>query len=182
VGLVGAPALGLDEFMRTPQEFQLYALVGANLPLGEYSSSQPLNLGTNRWAFRLGAPVVIPFASPASRTALEVVPSLYLYTDNDDPFRADLREQDPLFVVESHLTRNFTERLWAGLDLRYQTGGATTTDGVSDRNRITSLAGGGTVGFQIAPFVQVFGGYGGIFVEDDGSRGEMWRFRGVLLF
>ena len=182
VGLSGAPALGLQEFLSTPQSFQLYALLGANVPLGEYSSSKPLNLGTNRWAFRLGLPMVLPFASPESRTSLEVVPSLYLYTDNDDPFRAGLREQDPLFVVESHLTRNLTDRLWAGLDLRYQTGGATTTDGVSDDNRIASVGGGATVGFEVAPFFQVFGGYGGIFAETDGSEGQMWRFRGILLF
>ena len=182
VGLMGAPALGLEEFMRTPQEFQLYALLGASIPVGDYSSADPLNLGTNRWAFRLGAPMVIPLASPESRTSLEIVPSLYIYTDNDDPFRADLREQAPLFVVESHLTRNFTDRLWAGLDLRYQTGGGTTTDGVSDENRIGSLGGGPVVVFQIAPFFQLFGSYGAIFAENDGSNGEMWRFRASLLF
>jgi hypothetical protein len=182
VGLVGAPALGLQEFLESPQGFQLYALVGANVPVGDYESERPLNLGTNRWALRVGVPMVIPFASPASRTSLEVVPSLYLFTDNDDPFMADLREQDPLFVTESHLSRNFTQRVWAALDLRYQAGGATTTDGVSDDNRIGSLGGGATVGVQVTRWLQLFGGYGAIFTKSDGSEGEMWRFRGAVVF
>ena len=42
--------------------------------------------------------------------------------------------------------QNFTPKLWASLDLRYQYGGETTTDGVKDDNRIKQLGGGVALG------------------------------------
>ena len=182
VGLIGAPALKVEEFMQHRPGFQLYALAGANVPVGDYDASRPVNLGTNRWALRLGLPMVVPFGSPASRAALEIVPSFYYFTDNDDPFRADLREQDPLYVLETHLTRNFTPKFWAGLDLRYQYGGKTTTDGVSDRNTIDQLGGGVVAGYQLTRALQVWASYGEILAQNDNSIGEMFRVRMILAF
>jgi hypothetical protein len=45
---------------------------------------------------------------------------------------ANVLEQDPLFVVESHLLHNFNPKLWGSIDLRYRYGGETTTDGVAN--------------------------------------------------
>jgi hypothetical protein len=182
VGLIGAPALEMQEFMQHRPGFQLYALAGATVPVGDYDSDRPVNLGTNRWSFRLGLPMVVPLGSPASRTSLEIHPNVYLYTDNDDPFGADRREQDPLFVLETHLTRNFTPRLWAGLDLRYRTGGETTTDGVPDDNRIGQLGGGMSLGYQLTRSVQTFVSYGEILATSDDSEGDMWRLRVIWVF
>jgi hypothetical protein len=182
VGLIGAPAMKLPEFMKHRPGFQLYGLAGFSPPLGDYDGDRPVNLGTNRWAFRLGLPMVVPFGWPASRTSLEIHPNVYFYTDNDDPYRADLREQDPLFVVETHLTRNFTNRLWAGIDLRYRTGGETATDGVSDDNRIGQLGGGVSVGYQITQALQAWAGYGRILAKNDDSEGDMWRVRVIWVF
>lgn len=114
-----------------------------------------MNPGTNRWSLRLGLPMVLPFGQAPTPTYLEINPNVYFYGDNDDPFGADSREQDPLFVLESHLTHNFTPRLWAGIDLRYQNGGETTTDGVVDDNRINQLGGGVSLGYQ---FTRSFSG------------------------
>jgi hypothetical protein len=182
IGLIGAPALELPQFMQHRQGFQLYALAGASPPLGDYEGDRSINLGTNRWAFRLGLPMVVPFGSPASRTALEIHPNIYLFTDNDDPYRADRREQDPLFVVESHLSRNFTPKLWGSIDLRYRTGGETTTDSVSDDNRVGQLGGGLSLGYQITQSVQAFVSYGEILAKNDDSEGDMFRVRLIWAF
>lgn len=183
IGLVGAPALALPEFVKHKPGFQMYALVGANIPVGDYESDRLVNLGTNRWAIRAGLPMVQPWGNPAKPTVLEVTPSVYFYTANDEPQGpAEERTQDPLFVVESHLTHNLTSKFWVGGDLRYQVGGETTTDGRPDDNSANHAGGGFSVGYQILRPLAVIGGWGKIFAEDDGARGTMWRVRVNLVF
>jgi hypothetical protein len=178
IGLVNAPALKPADFMKHQQKFQVYALVGASLPLGEYDSSFPVNLGTNRWAIRLGAPMVAPFGNPARPVWLEVTPSVVFYTDNTDPTGdATLRSQAPLWLVESHLSHNLTKKFWGSLDLRGQLGGETTTDGVPDDNNTRALAGGATLGYQFTRPLGLQVGYGTIFATAGAAEATMWRFR-----
>jgi hypothetical protein len=183
IGLVGAPALKLPEFAKYKPGFQVYALLGANIPIGDYESSRPVNLGTNRWAIRAGVPMVQAWARPGKTTLLEVNPGFYFYTANNDPYGlAEKRTQKPLFVVESHLTQNLTPRFWVGVDLRYQAGGETTTDSRADDNANNHAGGGFEAGYQIARPLSVVAGWGKIFAESDGSRGDMWRFRVIMVF
>jgi hypothetical protein len=119
VGLIGTPALGLEDFKKHAQTFQLSALIGANMPLGDYDQERPVNLGTNRWAIRIGAPMVLPFGkNPAQLYFLEMTPSLMLSTKNTAAFGGSERTQDPMFVLENHLTNNFTKKFWASAVLR----------------------------------------------------------------
>jgi hypothetical protein len=135
----------------------------------------------NVWSLRLGLPMTIPLGSP--RTALEMHPCVTFYEDNDDPTRgADKLEQDPLLVVESHLTHNFTPKLWGSLDLGYRYGGETTTDGVDDDNKSDSLGGGASLGYALTPKVSVQGSFGKIFAETDGSRLQMLRMKLAWMF
>lgn len=183
IGLVGAPALKLPEFAKHKPGFQVYALLGANIPVGDYKSSRPVNLGTNRWAIRAGVPMVQAWAKPGKTTLLEVNPGFYFYTANSDPYGpAEKRTQKPLFVVESHLTQNLTPKFWVGGDLRYQAGGETTTDGRADDNANNHMGGGFEAGYQILRPLSVVAGWGKIFAEGDGSRGTMWRVRLIMAF
>ena len=183
VGLRGAPALKLPEFVKHKQEFQVYALFGTSLPLGDYKSTRPVNLGTNRWTFRAGLPIVKPLGSPKRPTYLEVIPSFYFYTANDEPTGgAKERTQDPLFVTEAHLTHNLTPKLWIGGDVRYQAGGETMTNGRDDDNTANHAGGGVVVGYQILRPLGVWVSWGKIFAEGDDARGRMWRVRLSLAF
>ena len=85
IGLVGAPALGLADFMKHKPTFQLYAYAGLYIPVGDYDSSRLLNLGTNRWAYRLGLPMVFPIGNPQDQINLEIHPGVTFYGDNSDP-------------------------------------------------------------------------------------------------
>jgi hypothetical protein len=49
------------EFMKHPKSFQMVAIVGTSIPIGTYDPDRLINLGTNRWSFRLGAGTVVPF-------------------------------------------------------------------------------------------------------------------------
>ncbi len=182
IGLVGAPALKVADFVKHRQGFQLHALLGAYVPVGDYDSRRPLNLGTNRWAVRLGAPMVVPFGKPGNMTYLEIVPSVNFYTDNKDPFGADRREQDPLFMLESHLSHDFSPKFWGSIDLRYQNGGETTTDGIPDDNRIGQLGGGLSLGYWFSHSLGLQASYGEILAKNDDSEGSMLRVRLTWVF
>ena len=183
LGLVGAPALKLPEFVKHKQGVQVYGFIAVAPPLGEYESTQLINLGTNRWTTRLGAPVVVPLRTGLTPTYLEVVPSLSFFSRNDDVAgKAAERTQDMLFVTEAHLTHNLTPKFWIGGDLRYQYGGETTTDDIEDDNRANALGGGVGAGYQIARPLGVFVTWGKVMAEADGSRGTMWRIRMSLAF
>lgn len=177
VGLVGAPALKMGKFMKHKQGFQLYGLLSAYVPVGSYSSSRPLNLGTNRWAVRFGLPMVVPFGSPGRATYLEIIPSLNVFTDNDDPYDADVRRQDPLLSLESHLSHNFTSKLWGSVDLRYQNGGETVTDRVPDDNRIGQLGAGLSLGYSFTPAWSIQATYGEIAADNNDGNGRDLRIR-----
>ena len=83
IGLAGAPALKLGEFMKHPKSFQMVAIAGVGMPFGTYDSSRLINLGTNRWTIRTGIGTVFPFGEK-KRTALEMSNNLYFFTKNND--------------------------------------------------------------------------------------------------
>jgi hypothetical protein len=183
LGLVGAPALALPEFVKTAQGFQLSAFVSAALPWGDYDSDRVLNLGTNVLALRFGAPMVFPMGDPKAPFFFELFPSVVFYEDNGDPSGgAREREQDPLFMVESHLSHSFTPEFWASLDLRYRYGAETTTDGVADDNAQDVLGGGVSFGYSFTRFLSMQASYGNVLTESDGTELEMVRVKLALMF
>lgn len=181
MSLVGIRALNVIEFPQHPMVFNL----SGNLRVwysGSYDREKIFNLGTNRFAVELGTPMVIPLNdNPKRATWLETYPCIQFFTDNNDPVRpAGKTEQKPLFILENHLTHNFTPKFWGGIDLRFQYGGRTKVDGVEDDNRINILGGGISAGCQFLPFLGANTTYGGIMFGDNNARSEMFRF--ALIF
>jgi hypothetical protein len=178
VGLVGTPALSVPEFMKHPKSFQMVAIVGTSIPVGTYDASRAINLGTNRWAVRLGLGLVTPLAK---KTAWESANSVMLFTDNNDPFgKANKRAQDPLFISENHLTYNFNPKTWGSIDLRWQIGGETHTDGVADDNRTNILGGGASLGHQFTPHFGGYASYGHILASSGNAK--EWLVRTQLAY
>lgn len=178
IGLVGAPALTLPEFMKHKPTFQLYAYGGVYVPIGDYDGDRLLNFGTNRWAYRLGLPMVLPLGDPKRQTNLEIHPGFTFYGDNDEPGggAAD-QEQDPLFQVESHLSTHWNAKWWSSIGLRYRKGGETSTDGVADGNEQDVLGGEVTMGYAFTPRLGLQTTYGDVLAESDGSQSTMIRVR-----
>jgi hypothetical protein len=182
VGLSGAPALRLPEFAKHKQTFGVYALLGLSLPLGEYDRDNPVNLGTNRWTFRFGLPMVVPMGNPARPFLLEVVPSLMVYADNNEPQQGTVRSQDPLVLIENHLSHNLAPKFWLSLDLRGQYGGETATDGVPDDNQIRQLGGGVSGGYSVSRAIGLHASFGGIIAKKGPAEGTLLRFKLVWSF
>ncbi len=119
------------------------------LPTGEYENDQIANLGQNRWIGRVGVPILwqigwktgnwLPVEwqlgawVPGKRTTLEVIPSVWFFSDNDDYVGGDL-ETDPMVQVEAHLTRDLDEHFWVSLDFNGLFEGESTIGGVSGRD------------------------------------------------
>lgn len=185
MGLVGAPALNIMEFAKHKPAFSMNGYLRWWYS-GTYDKKKPLNLGTNRSTFEFGLPMSVPFSkNPKRATWLEIYPSVRIYTTNNDPTlvtMANTSHQLPLFLLENHLTHNFTDRFWAGADLRYQYGGALELDDVKQDNKVNVLGGGLTAGYQALPFLGLSANYGGILAGDNNARSNMFRVSVLFVY
>ena len=160
INIVGPGAqLNLVDPLRYEPKFSLDLIADLAVPIGEYDSDQPLNIGQNRWYGRVGAPIVWQLGPwvPGRRTTLEFLPAVWLFGDNDD-YVGQTLETDPLYQLDAHLTRDFTERLWGAVDGAWYTGGKASVDGVAGE-KLDNLAFGLTFGYQINENLSLTFGY-----------------------
>lgn len=149
----------LVDALRYQPGFSVDLLADLALPIGEYHSDQPLNLGQNRWYGRVGAPIVWQLGEwvPGRRTTLEFLPAVWLFGNNSDYLGQTLKT-DPLFQVDAHLTRDLTERFWGSLDLAWYNGGKATVNGIAGE-KLNNLGVGLTLGYQINDNLNLTLGY-----------------------
>jgi hypothetical protein len=150
LNLIGPKAQkNIPDVIRYQPGFSLDVLADLAIPIGEYDSSQPLNVGQNRWYGRIGFPIVWQLGAwvPGRRTTLEFLPAVWLFGDNTD-YVGQTLETDPLYQIDAHLTRDFTEHLWGSLDAAWYNGGEATVDGVKGAE-IDNYGFGLTLGYQI---------------------------------
>ncbi|HQR54260.1 MAG TPA: transporter [Burkholderiales bacterium] len=140
----------IPDAMRYEPGFSVDVLADLAVPIGEYDSSQPLNLGQNRWYGRVGMPVVWQLGDwvPGRRTTLEFLPAVWLFGDNTNYDNGKTLKTDPKFQLDAHLSRDFTERLWGSLDLAWYYGGQATINGVTGE-KLNNLGVGFTLGYQV---------------------------------
>ncbi len=176
-GLINTPALDLENYMKRELKFQLSVLAGVTLPIGQYDQTRRVNLGGNRWGFKVGAPMILPLNDNKEKIfQWEFIPSVTFYGDNTKPLVGDIKTQKPLLWIEQHFSKNFASNFWASVDMGYQYGAKTAIDGISDDNNINQFGAGGTVGYT--PFASIpltiQGSFGRIWFND--SSGNMIRF------
>jgi hypothetical protein len=150
LNLIGPKAQrSLPDALRYEPGFSLDVLADLAIPIGEYDDDQSLNIGQNRWYGRIGFPVVWQLGAwvPGRRTTLEFLPAVWMFGDNSD-FLGQTLETDPLFQIDAHLTRDFTEHLWGSLDAAWYNGGEATIGGVKGE-KLDNYGLGLTLGYQI---------------------------------
>lgn len=185
-GLYGSPSLEIPDYLEYAPGFGAGFLVKTTMPTGEYDEDKIINLGANRWAFQVGFPMGYylgeSFLDP-NLTTFELTPSVFFFGDNSDPFGADSSEQDPLFQIEAHITRNLNRMIWVSLDATYESGGETSTDGVSADDQRESFALGGTVGVNLSKTMSINATYGQVLHHNEnGADGHMIRIKLGFLF
>ena len=139
----------IPDAMRYEPGFSVDVLADLAVPIGEYNSNQPLNLGQNRWYGRVGMPVVWQLGDwvPGRRTTLEFLPAVWFFGNNTDYVGQTLKT-DPMFQLDAHVTRDFTEQLWGSLDLVWYNGGKATVNGVAGE-KLNNVGVGFTLGYQV---------------------------------
>ena len=149
----------LPDTLRYEPGFSVDLLADLAFPIGEYHSDQPLNLGQNRWYGRLGVPIIWQLGPwvPGQRTTLEVLPAVWFLGTNEDYVGQTLKT-DPIFQLDAHVTRDFTEHFWASLDAAWYYGGKSSINGVSGK-MLNNLGFGLTLGYQINDNLNVTFGY-----------------------
>jgi hypothetical protein len=160
INVIGPKAQkNIPDALRYEPGFSVDLLADLALPIGEYDSSQPLNLGQNRWYGRLGAPIIAQLGPwvPGRRTTLEFLPAVWLFGTNDNYVGQTLKT-DPMFQLDAHLTRDFTETFWGSIDAAYYSGGKSSINGVEGK-KLDNFGFGLTFGYQINENLNLTFGY-----------------------
>jgi len=182
INVIGPKAIkNIPDLIRYEPGFSLDLLVDLALPIGEYDNSTPLNLGQNRWYGRVAAPIVWQLGPwiPGRRTTLEILPSLWVFGDNND-FVGETLSTDPMFELEAHLTRDFHKDLWGSFDVTWITGGeATLDDNTGEKLNMAGL--GATLGYNINDNLQLTVGYMASINDSDPTDLQMDVFRVSLV-
>jgi hypothetical protein len=183
INLLGPKAQNnIPDVLRYEPGFSLDLLADLALPIGEYNSNQALNLGQNRWYGRIGAPMIMQIGSwvPGRRTTLELLPAVWIFGNNND-YVGQTMKTDPLFQLDAHLTRDFTEHVWGALDASWYQGGKATINGVAGDKR-NDVAFGLTLGYKINDNLNLTAGYKSTVNDSAPSAMQMDSFMVTLVF
>lgn len=172
----------IPDLLRYEPGFSVDLLADLAFPIGEYDSSQPLNLGQNRWYGRVGAPILWQLGPwvPGRRTTVEFLPAVWLFGTNDN-YVGQTMKTDPMFQVDGHLTRDFTDRFWGSFDGSWYYGGKATINGVPG-SKLNNLGLGFTLGYQINDNLGLTFGYKSTINDSAPGDLKMDRFMVSLVF
>jgi hypothetical protein len=180
VNLIGPRAQKtIPDMNRYEPGFSVDVVLDVAVPIGEYDSSQALNIGQNRWFGRVGLPIVWQLGSwvPGRRTTLEFVPAVWLFGTNGDYDGGKELKTDPLYQLDGHLTRDLYERAWVSLDGSVMTGGASSINGTKAPKPDTQML-GVTAGFQFNDNISLTATYKTTINDaaSDAMRSDMFMF------
>jgi hypothetical protein len=181
-GIHGTPALNAGDYAAHRPGPAANLLAKIFFPTGRYSPDRSINIGANRWAVRLGAPIIYAIGSRMGDphlVTIEAMPTVTFFGANDAPYGAGRTQQKPLFLFEGHVTRGFGKNFWAGIDLLWREGGAVKADGVDldNRQRALSLAATGTLALGRGWSLRLSGG-GVVARNEHGPNG--WMLRSIV--
>jgi hypothetical protein len=183
INVIGPKAImNIPEMLRYKPGFSVDILGSLAVPIGEYDNTSPINIGQNRWYGRIGAPVVWQIGSwvPGKRTTFEMLPAVWFFSDNTD-FVGKTMETKPMYQLEAHLTRDFSEGLWGSLDVISYSGGKATIDG-QEGSSLSNIGFGGTLGYHVNDNMQLNLSYS-TTVNDSGEQDlKMDGFRFTLIY
>lgn len=182
VNIIGPKAItNFPEVMLYQPGFSVDLIGSLAVPMGEYDSSSPVNIGQNRWYGRVGAPVVWQIGAwvPGKRTTFEFVPAVWLFSPNNN-FMGQKMETKPMYQLEAHLTHDFMEKFWGSLDVISYSGGQATIDGVAG-NQLNNVGMGGTLGYQINDNIQMNISYSSSVNDSQPTDLKMDGFRVTLI-
>jgi hypothetical protein len=88
---------------------------------------------------------------------------------------------DPLFQLDAHLTRDFTQSLWGALDATWYNGGKASINGVEGKS-LNNSGFGFTLGYQVNDNIALTVGYKSTINDSAPSALRMDNFMVTLVF
>jgi hypothetical protein len=148
------------------------------IPVGEYSSDKLVNMGLNRWYGRIALPLKYHFGvfSRGYMNSLEIIPSVWLFDENDD-FMGRSLENDPILQLEGHLTHDFTSTFFGSLDMLYRNGFQSEIDGVETGDEVEIGDIGFTLSYQLNDNAAIRTGYSSNVFGDDNLDTSLIRLQ-----
>ena len=145
VNLHGAPVMNAARFKDYRQRTNIGASVECLAPIGQYSSSRYINIGSNRWSVK----PEIGVSHRVDRWYFDIYLGVWLFAANHD-YVGMVRRQDPLGSAQVHVSYSITRRIWAAFDANYYTGGRTTLNGMTGADLQRNSRVGATVAIPVA--------------------------------
>ncbi len=145
--IVGSDPLELKDFIKhKPDKFKFGAGIRISPPLGQYDSSKLINLGTNRWTFKIGFGASYTFVN---KFVLEGQIKSWFFTQNQDFFNGGTVTQNPLFSAQLHLTYIFKPGVWLSGSVGQTNSGVTYINGIEQEKINTNTKYGLTFSYRV---------------------------------
>ena len=147
VNFYGAPALKPAEYAAWRQDLIVGASLAVTAPLGQYDKDRLVNIGANRWSVK---PELGVSQALGAWTA-ELVAGVTWFSENHAFFDGNTREQDPLYSLQAHFTRQLGRRAWGAFSATYFDGGRTSINGVEQGLKLGGTRLGLTFSLPVDP-------------------------------
>jgi hypothetical protein len=172
-----------EQFAKWKQKTILGASLRVVPPTGQYSPTQLINWGLNRWAFK----PEIGYSRRWVKWVLDGYGGVWFYTTNQSDFHLPSpapQSQEPIGSLEGHLSRDFGRGTWVSLDGNFWWGGVTTLGGIRNpATRQTSSRLGATAAFRVSKHQSLKVSYsGGTYVRFGGDYQNVsvaWQYSWV---
>jgi len=105
---------------------------------------------------------------------------VWLFGPNNDYVGQTLKT-DPLFQLDAHLTRDFTQSLWGSLDASWYNGGKASINGIAGQ-KLNNVGLGLTLGYQVNDNLALTVGYKSTINDSAPNALRMDNFMFTLVF
>jgi len=146
--LVGDKPKPLSEFGKVePKKFSLGVYGRVRVPIGQYDSSKFLNLGSNRWAFKVG---VAASYTIKRKLVFELHLLSWFFQDNKNFYNGNVISQNPLPIAQLHISYVFKPGIWVAVSVGKSTWGTTAVNGVDQNDTQKNSRIGAAFSYRVA--------------------------------
>ena len=128
INLFGSPALGLQEFSKSPPGTTVGVTFIVAPPIGQYLEDKLINIGSNRWSIKSE----VGISHPVNKWRFDFAAGVWWFSDNDEFLGDGLKKQDAVATFQGHVIYSFRRQFWIAIDANWYRGGSTTINGTGD--------------------------------------------------
>jgi len=146
--LTGSPPLKPADFVKHEKEkFKLGVFLRVRVPVGQYDSNKLINLGSNRWAFKIG---MAGSYTIKKKLIFEAHLNSWLFTKNNNYFRGNSSFQKPIYGAQFHTGYIFKPGVWIAGSIGKTFGGKIEINNVEQEIDVNNSRYGLTFAYRVA--------------------------------